>query len=476
MRRAGNNTAEVLVETLGGAMSTDKALLVTAQASEPAILESSLHTGQFHRFSIFASDPIDEFRVDVGCGGDPFADLGRRCDAYPRTIAAEPTLPFCGGWIGYFSYEMGAATQGINNRHEWDLPLPLAQFYLYDTALILDHESNEWLLVAVDWPTQMDRRRAPGAERIAALRHRLQSLSFDRAESAKCALPATYLSPAMSVDEYRASVIRAKRYIEAGDVYQVNLTQRFTAQTSAQPITIYERLRQCNPSSHAALLPWSRGAIISASPELFLELRGDRVVTRPIKGTRPRSGVAEVDAAHRLDLLNSEKDRAELTMIIDLLRNDLGRVCALGSVNVVNAGEIEEHPTVLHRTATVEGRLSAEFNWQDLMRASFPGGSITGAPKIRAMQIIDELEATCRGVYCGSIGLIGLDGSISLNIAIRTMVHTGSAVFVNAGGAILAESDAVGEYEEMMAKAAGMIQALGCPPQSAFGPIREATA
>jgi para-aminobenzoate synthetase component 1 len=212
---------------------------------------------------------------------------------------------------------------------------------------------------------------------------------------------------------------------------------------------------------------------LSSSPELFLQLRDGHVVTRPIKGTRPRIGDCRADAVYRRELIHSDKDRAELTMIIDLLRNDLGRVCSFGTVRVTEADKIEEHPTVFHRVATIEGDLKPGNNWLDLMRAAFPGGSVTGAPKIRAMQIIDELEPTPRGVYCGSIGWIGLDGSLSFNIAIRTMVQVGDLVHVYAGGAIVADSTPEGEYKEIIAKAAGMLQALGCEMPKAHYELRE---
>ena len=194
-----------------------------------------------------------------------------------------------------------------------------------------------------------------------------------------------------------------------------------------------------------------------------MELRGDHVTTRPIKGTRPRGGSAREDETLRRALAESEKDAAELNMIVDLLRNDLGRVCSFGSVRVVDPGEIETHPTVFHRVATIEGRLTPGRGWAGLLRASFPGGSITGAPKIRAMQIIDELEPTRRTAYCGAIGMIGLDGSMSLSVAIRTMIQAGGSVHLHAGGAIVADSQPEEEYREILAKARGMFAALGDP-------------
>jgi para-aminobenzoate synthetase component 1 len=209
-------------------------------------------------------------------------------------------------------------------------------------------------------------------------------------------------------------------------------------------------------------LRWDDVAVLSSSPELFLGLQDGMVTTCPIKGTRPRGTDQASDNAARAELTSSAKDQAELAMIVDLLRNDLGRVCEYGSVAVLDAGRIEAHPTVFHRVATIVGQLRSGQTWIDLLRATIPGGSITGAPKIRAMQIIAELESTQRSVYCGSIGMIGLDGSLQLSVAIRTMIQVGNVVHVFAGGAIVADSDPQDEYREILAKAAGMLQALGC--------------
>lgn len=260
---------------------------------------------------------------------------------------------------------------------------------------------------------------------------------------------------------YAAAFDRAMGYIAAGDVYQVNLTQRYTVETSATPLEHYLGLRAISPSPYAAFLPWEEGAILCASPELFLGVREDRVVTRPIKGTRPRGGCAEEDRARRLELEASEKDAAELNMIIDLLRNDLGRVSRYGAVRVLDGGSIEAHPTVFHRVGAVEGALREGVGWAELLRATLPGGSVTGCPKVRALEVIDELEPHPREVYCGAIGMAGHDGSLTLNLAIRTMLQRGSTVRVYAGGAVVADSVVGDEYREIEAKAAAMLRALG---------------
>ncbi len=268
------------------------------------------------------------------------------------------------------------------------------------------------------------------------------------------------ISASMSRNQYFQQFAKAMSYIEAGDVYEVNLAIRFEALSALSPIEQYLRLRESSPSTNAAFLPWNDCAILSTSPELFIELRDGRVITRPIKGTRARLDDPVADDIQKQDLTRSEKDRAELNMIVDLMRNDLGRVCNYGSVKVLEAAAIESLPTVYQQVATIEGRLAKQYEWPDLLRAAFPGGSITGAPKIRAMQIIDQLEPVDREVYCGSIGIIGLDGSMTLNIAIRTMVQQGDRVKFWAGGAIVADSDPQAEYDEILAKTVGLRRAL----------------
>ncbi len=259
--------------------------------------------------------------------------------------------------------------------------------------------------------------------------------------------------PTFDRERYLDAVRRAKEYIVAGDVYQVNLSQRFHARVDADPWDVWQALCAESPAPHAAFVGFGRRALLSISPERFLELREGRLLTRPIKGTRRRGpGMAE-------ELLASPKDDAELAMIVDLERNDLGRVCAPGSIRVTAPKTLETHPTVYHLSATVEGRCAK--GPVDVLRATFPGGSITGAPKIRAMEIIDELEPSRRGFYTGAIGTIGFDGSMDLSIAIRTVQADGTDYYYQAGGGIVADSDPAAEYDETLAKAAAMARALG---------------
>ncbi len=251
---------------------------------------------------------------------------------------------------------------------------------------------------------------------------------------------------------------RVLDYISAGDVFQVNLSQRFTLAHHESPWTLYHRLRAKTPAAYGGCLDFDGRALVCNSPELFLHVDGDRrVITRPIKGTRP------VGPGMEAQLRDSLKDQAELNMIVDLQRNDLGRVCRIGTVKVPRPREIEVHPTVLHGVATVQGELRPEVGLVELLRATFPGGSITGAPKIRAMEIIDELEPVRRGPYCGAIGYLASDGTLRFNIAIRTMLLSKGQVQIPVGGGIVADSDPQAEYEETLVKARAMFQALGVP-------------
>jgi para-aminobenzoate synthetase component 1 len=257
-------------------------------------------------------------------------------------------------------------------------------------------------------------------------------------------------------------VLRAKDYIRRGDIYQVNLSLSFGGRTAASAAQIYESLRLASPSCFGAFLDAGDFQILSSSPERFLSLQRDRVLTRPMKGTRPRSRSKPEDARLKQELLLSEKDKAELMMITDLERNDLGRVCAYNSIGVESLRSLETYATVYQTTATVRGRLHAGYDNIDLLQACFPGGSITGCPKIRAMQIIEELEPCRRSFYTGALGYINCNGDMDFNILIRTILKKGDQVFFNAGAGIVADSDPRSEYAEVMVKAKAMMGAVAC--------------
>ncbi len=264
-----------------------------------------------------------------------------------------------------------------------------------------------------------------------------------------------------SKHSYIDAVKMAKEYIRKGDIYQVNISQRFKARLFGDPFDLYARLRRCSPAPFASYLNFDDVAVLSSSPERFLLKRGDYIETRPIKGTRPRGASPSLDEALETELKHSAKDMAEHIMIVDLERNDLGRICEYGSVRPTESAVIEKYANVSHLVSTVAGTLKKGMDPVDCLIASFPGGSITGAPKIRSMEIIDELESVKRSVYTGAIGYIGFDGNMDTSIVIRTFIAKGEEIYFQVGGGIVADSDPEKEYEETLHKAAGLLQALG---------------
>ncbi|HUS44570.1 MAG TPA: anthranilate synthase component I family protein [Phycisphaerae bacterium] len=423
--------------------------------------------------------------------GQPFAALRRALRAFPAAGDEQSArLPFGPGLYGYLAYDLGQyvePTAGLAPRR--DIPLPDLWFGLYEAVLVLDHHESRAYLVGAEGPAYEAINAALHASSEVPLSSR--SLGPPPARQTPAAPP---LTCNLSREAYLRVVERAREYIAAGDIFQVNLSRRFTVAldpgTRARAVTfsrpacgarpseagpdlpladLYLGLRQMNPAPYAAFLGLGAGrAVLSTSPELFLDSRGGRIVTRPIKGTRPRRpGDETFNERMRQDLLASEKDRAELVMIVDLERNDLGRVSAYGTVRVTEPRTVEAYAAVYHTVATVEGRLQPGRDVVDLLKATFPGGSITGAPKVRAMQIIAELEPTRRSVYTGAIGYLGPPspsepaGRAALNIAIRTVLATSSAVHLQVGGGVVADSEPEAEFDETTDKARAILAALG---------------
>ena len=438
----------------------------------PALLGGGAQFGPAGRWSILAAHPrrVVEAGSDptfVGCSGGYFSyancgaleSLGAALAEFGldrATAGLDPELPFQGGLIGFLSYDLAPQIEPVEPRHFLTSRLPLLRFGLYDTFVLVDHATEAATLWAVDL---FGEGEAAVLGRLDDWSARLQVTPAGRLNDQD----SSPVRPEQSPARFRARVERAKRYIEAGDIFQVNLSQRFATTGRIDPVALDARLRAISPAPYSASLLWDNFAILSASPELFYEVRDRRIVTRPIKGTRPRAVDPARDAAHVADLLASPKDAAELTMIIDLERNDLGRVCEFGSVRVVDPRSVESYPNVHHTVATVAGTLRAEIGPVDVIRALFPGGSITGAPKIRAMQIIAELEPRRRGVYTGSIGYFSANGRSAFNIAIRTIVVEGDRASYHVGGGIVADSDAEREYQETLDKGRLLFQALNLP-------------
>ncbi len=368
--------------------------------------------------------------------------------------APDPRVPFPirPGALGYFAYELRTAIEPQPVRAIDDLGLPMILLGWYDPLVVCDEERHRYYVVSA-------------GNRRAVQDHR--SLLLDRARGARPgaqrprAPTASALESNMSFETYRHAIATIHEYIRAGDVYQINLTQRFQSRVDGDPLGLFLHLSRVHPMPRAAYLDAGRFQILCNSPELFLDRRGAHITTRPITGTRRRGRSPEEDAALKTALCHDPKERAEHVMIVDLERNDLGRICLPGSVRVPELARPQTFPTLHHLVSTVEGRLRAGTTAGDTLRATFPGGSITGAPKIRAMEIIDAIEPHVRGVYTGALGLLDAASDMHLCLPIRTAVVTGGTLYYGSGGGIVADSAADAEYAECLLKVEGLLGALG---------------
>jgi para-aminobenzoate synthetase component 1 len=380
-------------------------------------------------------------------GADPFELVQ---EALGPARPGVPDLPFSGGAIGWFAYDLARRLVPLPNLAADAEGTPELALGIYDWALVVDHEARRSRLVGTDFADLQGYRRrfagAPADRGTGAPRVPFRVLDRVRAN--------------LSRAQYLDAFARIQRYLREGDCYQVNLAQRFAAPTQGDPWLAYRELRVMNPAPFGAYLGTPDCQVLCSSPERFLRVRNALVETKPIKGTRPRGADPGEDLRLAAELRASPKDRAENLMIVDLLRNDLGRVCAIGSIEVPTLFAVESFARVHHLVSTVCGRLAPGHTALDLLRACFPGGSITGAPKRRAMEIIEELEPNRRGIYCGAIGYLGFDGAMDTNIAIRTLVHSGGLTRLWAGGGIVADSDAQSAYRETFDKAAPLLDLL----------------
>lgn len=380
-------------------------------------------------------------------GGDPF-DLIREQLGAP--IASTIDMPFSGGALGYWGYDLVRRLVTLPSLAQDAGRLAEMAVGIYDWALVIDHQQRSAQLVS-------HQRKATTANILPKILARLQA-------SAPKACGTFHVHGRIASNFTRSSYQQAfssvQAFLRAGDCYQINLAQRFSAQASGDPFAAYCTLRQLNPSPFSAYINFPHVRILCASPERFLQVRRGRVETRPIKGTRPRMHVEADDAQMQQDLRSNPKDRAENLMIVDLLRNDLSKSCARGTVKVPKLFEIESYATVHHLVSTVVGELAPGHDALTLLRDCFPGGSVTGAPKQRAMEIIEQLEPHRRGIYCGVIGYVGFDGNMDTNIVIRTLVYEDGEIKCWAGGGIVADSEADAEYQETLDKAEVMLELL----------------
>ena len=464
------------VEELSPAPGPEEAFLRLCGRPHCLFLDSALSHPVLGRYSFLAADPFDYFELPAHAT-DGLGELARRLSSMQApTVAGLP--PFQGGAAGLFSYDLGRQLEALSEPAVDEFQVPALAIGLYDVVVAFDHVEDRAWVVSQGLPeVEPARRRRRAAERLEQFRRWLSAPP----QSDGWRTPGKTPPPTVMRDElapqhaipgldgltsnfseagYLRAVERAIEYIFAGDVFQVNLAQRLLHAADDDSVSLYLRLRRRNPAPFAGYFDLGDFQIVSSSPERFMKVRDGFVETRPIKGTRPRAAGPEADLSAGRELCQSEKDRAENVMIVDLLRNDLARVCRAESVYVSQLCGLETYEYVQHLVSAVCGELRTRCTAIDLVRAAFPGGSVTGAPKVRAMEIIAELEPTARGAYCGSLGYLGFDGSLDLSILIRTITAGRGWWQAPVGGGIVAQSVPRQEYEETWDKAEGLIRAL----------------
>lgn len=425
-------------------------------------LDSSLNSDySLGRYSFLGCDPFFTLKTE---GLEPFKKLRESLNRY-RISVSDNRIPFLGGAVGYLTYDLGLILEKKIKKISKESPgIPDCLFGFYNAVIIIDHLKQLLYIFSAGLPERTYRLAKLLCEanfkKIYNLLSKAGSIKR-REKKYKSSHPVpVQINSNFAKEGYLSAVKKAKEYIRRGDIYQVNLSQRFQAKTDLSAFEIYKRLRGISPSYFSAYFDAGDFQILSSSPERFLSLRGDVVTTRPMKGTRPRSKDKLKDRRLKKELLESAKDKAELIMIVDLERNDLGRVCSYDSIKVITLRQLEEYSTVFQTTANILGRLYKDKDRIDLLGACFPGGSITGCPKIRAMEIIEELEPTRRSIYTGSFGYLSFSGNMDFNILIRTILKKYDTIYFGVGGGIVADSKPGQEYQETLVKAKGMIEAI----------------
>ena len=472
-----------IIEKIDSPPAPAELLNILAPYPYTFFLDSALKDKKLGRFSFLGCDPFLVFKSKGGSvrlewadgkeesfKANPFLALK---DIFKRYRIEKPdgNLPFTSGGVGYFSYDLKNFIEELPDIAERDLDMPDCVMGFYDVVIIYDNLKDAAYIASSGLPYSGSGLARRQTERLNEFkdRIRIQLPKKSRMYNCRAGLNLPYNGIAVTTKArsnfskrgYIDAVEKAKEYIRKGDIYQVNLSQRFHAPLELEPSRLYSKLRMISPAPFASYLGFEDTAILSSSPERFLLKRGDYIETRPIKGTRPRGKSAKEDLILERELKNSAKDNAEHIMIVDLERNDLGRICDYGSVMPTESAVIERYANVLHLVSTVSGKLRKETGPIDCLMAAFPGGSITGAPKVRSMEIIEELEPVKRSIYTGAIGYISFDGDMDTSIVIRTMVARGGKVYFSVGGGIVADSDPESEYQETLDKAKGLMATLG---------------
>ncbi|MBN2182708.1 MAG: anthranilate synthase component I family protein [Sedimentisphaerales bacterium] len=436
---------------------------IFAELKLPAILGGNSSVTGACGFSYWTAEPREIFEFRKG-QKNPFEKLHRILSKYKLDeSAADFDLPkgiFCGGWVGFFSYELGRYIEKLPATTTDDIDMPLIRLCFYDRLISYDHIEKTFRLIALQMPgdSQRPSEKLDFLERLLKQSADLSVPQPAPADFDKRDLAAVRCN--MDKDYYLQAFKKIKQYIYDGEVYQINFSRRFESAFDAEAIDLFCWQNHYNPSPYAVYIDGGDFHIVSASPEMYITIADGSISTKPIKGTRPRIDEAGADAVNYNELVSSEKEQAELNMIIDLERNDVARICVPGTRKVIRPRTIEQYPTVFHAVATIAGRLRDDITFSDILKAMFPGGSITGAPKIRSMEIIDETEPTARGVYTGSIGFLGIDGGVCLNIAIRTIIIKNRKAYAQTGGGIVADSDAEAEWQETIVKARALLAGI----------------
>ncbi len=442
-------------------VTADKIFTALSRNSHCFFLDSCLNFSGMGRYSFLGVDPFLTLKIKAK---DPFSILREHLEKY-KISAPKNSPPFLGGAVGYLTYDLGLILEKkIRTRPKQELGLPDAAFGFYNTVVIIDHLASRIYICASGFPERKSSLENSLAETNLKKIYNLICESISK-EAENNHNPFSFghktIESNFSKEGYIRAIKKAKEYIRCGDIYQVNLSQRFHAETNLSGIQIYQRLRSLSKACFNAYFNAGEAEILSSSPERFLSLRNNRVVTRPMKGTRPRSKNKKQDVFLKKELLDSPKDKAELMMVTDLERNDLGKVCNYDSVKVTKLRELEAYKTVYQATSTIEGKLYKDKDRIDLLRACFPGGSITGCPKIRAMEIIEELEPDRRSIYTGVLGYLSFSGDMDFNILIRTILKKDNDLYFGVGGGIVTDSDPQEEYQETLVKAKAIFKALG---------------
>ncbi len=473
MKNAQHQSSQYpIVEELIPAPDIVSSLAALVDLPAPLLLESTLHRDRLSRYSFLTADPFQQFELQRSTYGiDPFDDVRNAMQSFSvETISGLP--PFQGGAAGMLSYELGGCFEKIPSSPNDEFQLPVLAVGLYDWVICWDHKTNQAWIISHGFPeTDPQKQHQRAKQRIQEIKKKLQespveNTSPPKNNSAKdislapqFAVPSsTKVTSDFSRDDFLKNVSQVIEYIHAGDIFQANLSQRLLFEQTNSTLEMYQQLRVCNPAPFAGYFTWDDWTVLSASPERFLLLTDGEVETRPIKGTRRRQSMPEADLFTRDELRESDKDLAENVMIVDLLRNDLSRVCLPHSITVPQLCSVETYETVQHLVSEIRGQLMPSLDVWDLLKATFPGGSITGAPKIRAMEIIAELEPTARGPYCGTLFYTGFDGNSDSNILIRTFVCRNKWVQCSVGGGIIAMSNDIAEYNETLHKAEAMLR------------------